>query len=282
MTKDWEAAVLGGSIADLERLRLAGADLDARDDHGQTALMLAACRGDLGVVAWLVDRCADLDVTAKYGLSAIMLAAIGGHADVVRLIADSGASLTLQGSGAPAFAGKTALDLAIARGDQASVSAIEAAASRRRVAEAHFLSAPSFEAASTYLMFAPAVPGYTAGLSLTSIRIHIRDHKDRDLPPERRTLEAHYRRFVLSQSRPGSEEARRLALDVRYGRVPQDVRIAGCAGRVYDLGLEPPPGDIDGRSPAVVTWHDRDLFYLVASSKLPSEELIRIAESLYR
>ena len=33
--------------------------------------------------------------------------------------------------------------------------------------------------------------------------------------------------------------------------------------RIYELGPEPGPDDIDGRTPAVVTWHDADLFFLV-------------------
>ena len=51
--------------------------------------------------------------------------------------------------------------------------------------------------------------------------------------------------------------------------------------RVYERGPEPPPGDIDGRSLAVVTWHDADMFYLIASDELTTDELVRIATSLY-
>ncbi len=35
--------------------------------------------------------------------------------------------------------------------------------------------------------------------------------------------------------------------------------------------------DIDGRSPSVVTWHDGEMFYLIASDKMSSAELGRIA-----
>jgi hypothetical protein len=57
-----------------------------------------------------------IDVTAKYGLSALMLAVLNGHADVARELARAGADLSLLGSGAPGFAGRTARDLAAARG----------------------------------------------------------------------------------------------------------------------------------------------------------------------
>jgi hypothetical protein len=103
----------------------------------------------------------------------------------------------------------------------------------------------------------------------------------RELPIEGRTLEAHYGGFVLSQSRRGADEARRLALDVSYGRAPHEAQIAGCTARVYERGPEPPPGDIDGPSPAVVTWHDADMFYLIASGGLTTDDLVRIAISLY-
>lgn len=44
---------------------------------------------------------------------------------------------------------------------------------------------------------------------------------------------------------------------------------------------QPAPHDPDGRSPAVVAWHDGELFFLIASGELPSDALVRIAESLY-
>jgi hypothetical protein len=140
----------------------------------------------------------------------------------------------------------------------------------------------SWKAARTRLVFQPLEPRHTAGLTLQSIQIHIRDHKRRELPIADRTLEAHYGAFVLSQSWKGATEARRLALDVSYGRASRETRIAGHSARVYELGPEPPPDDIDGRRPSVVTWHDGDMFYLVASSTLSSDDLVRVAMSLYK
>ena len=131
------------------------------------------------------------------------------------------------------------------------------------------------------LTFRPREPRHTAGLRLSSIRIHVRDHKLRELPVADRTLEAHYGAFVLSQARRSAAEARRLALDVSYGLGGRDTQIAGCAGRAYERGPQPEPHDIDGLSPAVVVWHDREMFYLIASDEMPSANLIRIATSLY-
>ena len=44
---------------------------------------------------------------------------------------------------------------------------------------------------------------------------------------------------------------------------------------------EPAPDDIDGRSPAIVAWHDGELFCLIASDTMSSDQLVRIAISLY-
>jgi len=128
MTREWQHAVHRGSIDELQRLVAGGADVDARDEHGQTALMLAAVEGHGHVVEWLVEHGAALDHAAKYGLSALMLAVVNGHVDVVRILVRRGADLALRGTGAPGFAGKTARDLAIARDDQEMVDILSSRA----------------------------------------------------------------------------------------------------------------------------------------------------------
>jgi hypothetical protein len=145
----------------------------------------------------------------------------------------------------------------------------------------HFETADSWNAAEAMLTFRPVPPKYTAGFELEAIRIYVRDHRQREVTIADRTCEAHYRSFVVSQSRREPAEARRLALEVSYGRNPIVARIFGHDARVYELGPEPAAEDIDGRSPAVVTWHDGDMFFLVASSEMPSNELQKIAMSLY-
>lgn len=145
----------------------------------------------------------------------------------------------------------------------------------------HFEAVESWKQAAARVTFVPLEPRYTAGHSRQSIQIHICDHKLRDLPVADRTVEAHYGGFVLSQARTGPAEAERRALVVSYGRRPQEAEIQGRPGRVYELGPDPDPDDIEGRSPAVVTWHDDEMHYLVASGELSTGELLRIADSLY-
>jgi len=115
MTVAWREAVTRGDLAAVRALLQDGAHVDARDRHGQTALMLAAHAGHDDVIAVLLEHGAALNVTAKFGLSALMLAIVAGHPETARLLARAGADRSLRGTGAPGFAGKTAHDLARAR-----------------------------------------------------------------------------------------------------------------------------------------------------------------------
>src|SRR6266853_1979671 len=125
MDADWEDAIRRGDVQHVRDLLDRGREVDARDSHGQTALMLAAHAGHRGVVEALIAHGADLNTTAKYGLSALMLALVAGHADVARLLADAGTDLGLRGTGAPGFAGKSAYDLAVERGMHKLSAALE-------------------------------------------------------------------------------------------------------------------------------------------------------------
>jgi hypothetical protein len=145
----------------------------------------------------------------------------------------------------------------------------------------HFQSVDSWEAAEELLTFRPRPPRRTAGFELRSLSVFVMDHNKRELPIGARSLEAHYGGFSLSQCRKGEAEARRWALSMQYGSDARSASVAGHEGRMYELGPEVPPDDIDGRSPAVVTWHDGEMFYLVASTELPAFELLDIAGSLY-
>lgn len=73
----------GESEAVAQRLD-AGAGVNARDRHGQTAPMRAAHGGDAAMVALLLERGANPNVAAKYRLDALMRAVIAGHAEIAR------------------------------------------------------------------------------------------------------------------------------------------------------------------------------------------------------
>lgn len=84
-------ATVSGNISGVSRLVKAGADLDAGDDCGLTALMLAASKGDIQICRLLIRNGADVDVRDNTNRTALMLAAKNGHADVCRLLIGKGA-----------------------------------------------------------------------------------------------------------------------------------------------------------------------------------------------
>lgn len=125
MTPEWEAAIRTGDALSVLRLIREGADVDSRDQHGQTGLMVASMRGHSDVVQSLLAHDPDLDHTAKYHLSAVMLAVLNGHVDITRMLVEAGADLTTRGTGAPGFYEKTAADLARAQKREDLVTLLE-------------------------------------------------------------------------------------------------------------------------------------------------------------
>ncbi len=124
MRSDWRKAAETGDAARLAELLAAGAGVDTLDGHGQTALMLAARNGHCDAVRVLLDAGAGIDRTAKYNLSALMLAVINDRLDVVEQLVEAGADLGIEGTGAPGFAGKTALEIALDLGRDEIAEAI--------------------------------------------------------------------------------------------------------------------------------------------------------------
>jgi ankyrin repeat protein len=112
MRDDWRSAATQGDSEVIERLLAQGVDVDSLDNHGQTALMLAALHGRDAVVRVLLDNGADMNMTAKYNLSALMLAVINRHTTIAKQLVHAGANTPIRGSGAPGFVHKTARELA--------------------------------------------------------------------------------------------------------------------------------------------------------------------------
>jgi ankyrin repeat protein len=125
MNKAWQKATHMGDVETVRAMFAIAKHLNSRDEHGQTALMNAARQGHVELVRFLVGEGADLDVRAKYGLTALMLAIVNGHTGIAMALVRAGADVTRRGSGAPGFAGKTAVDLARARNQSELVSVLE-------------------------------------------------------------------------------------------------------------------------------------------------------------
>lgn len=76
----------------VELLLLDGLDVNTRDRTGRTLLRLAAQRGRLDAVAFLLQRRADVNARDGAGKTALQRAISGGHRKVAELLRQSGAS----------------------------------------------------------------------------------------------------------------------------------------------------------------------------------------------
>ncbi len=98
MSTELIAAVKSGDTAGVQRLLVAGADVNTRDEAGATLLMLAAHAGDHELVSVLLGRGADVNATDAAGWSALMKACYNpefkhGFADVAQALIDAGANI---------------------------------------------------------------------------------------------------------------------------------------------------------------------------------------------
>lgn len=75
-----------GHIATIHKLLAQGVAVDARDDGGNTALMLAVTHRQAQVVRKLLDSGADASLVNASGLTALQLAKQQGFADIVQLL----------------------------------------------------------------------------------------------------------------------------------------------------------------------------------------------------
>ena len=82
-----------GSLEQVKTLLSKGANINAKNEKGQTALMVAAWRKRLEIVRCLIDNGADVNATNQYGGTALMDAAMTGHLEVVKPLIDRGVDL---------------------------------------------------------------------------------------------------------------------------------------------------------------------------------------------
>lgn len=81
----------GGNAEEVKKALAGGANANARDNNGWTALMTAAWNGHAVIVETLVTAGADVNARYKDGRTARVLAASKGHAGIVKILAKAGA-----------------------------------------------------------------------------------------------------------------------------------------------------------------------------------------------
>jgi len=99
---------------DLMSLFLArGADINRRNDNGETALVLAALRGNSAAVKWLIERGARINTEPRQW-SALHYAVFSGHAELADYLIEQGADINALSTN-----GSSVLMMAIYEGHQA-------------------------------------------------------------------------------------------------------------------------------------------------------------------
>lgn len=86
----WRVAETG-DVAELARILPHVSNVNARNQHGMTALMRAAYHGHARMVRALLDHGADPNLTRNDKFTALALAAFFGHTETVRILIERGA-----------------------------------------------------------------------------------------------------------------------------------------------------------------------------------------------
>ena len=76
-----------------------GADVNAYDKYGQTALMLAAkykSKVDMDIVKLLIEKGADVNARDNLDYTGLMTAAFDGRLDIVKLLIEKGVNINLR------------------------------------------------------------------------------------------------------------------------------------------------------------------------------------------
>jgi len=93
--QDLHQAARSGDVALLQSRLKAGADVNARDKNGRTALMDAVAADQVDAMRVLIAHGANLNAAAHNGQTPLIEAAAGGHLDAARLLVSSGADLNI-------------------------------------------------------------------------------------------------------------------------------------------------------------------------------------------
>jgi uncharacterized protein len=94
--RDLTLASMKGDVEKVTSLLDSGADVNAKDERGWTALLWAVSRGQIDVVKLLLDKGADVNANGEHGWTPLMEAANRGHLEAVKLLLTKGADVNLK------------------------------------------------------------------------------------------------------------------------------------------------------------------------------------------
>jgi ankyrin repeat protein len=116
--KHFAESAIDGNLRRMQLLHLSGASVNPRDNSAKP-LLLAAGEGKLEIVRYLLDEGADVDARDPLGGTALIEAAYFGHIDVVKDLLLRGADINLISEHG------TALDVAVTRSNAAAADLLK-------------------------------------------------------------------------------------------------------------------------------------------------------------
>ena len=155
-------AMEGQDAAAVRALLAAGAEVNAMQPDGTTALHWAAYHNDTPTAELLVQEGADVNARNRYGTSPLSLACTNGNGRLVKLLLDAGAEPNAALDG-----GETVLMTAARTGDLESVEALLAAGADVNATERNSQTALMWAAAEGHAPVAEALIGAGADFSAT-------------------------------------------------------------------------------------------------------------------
>jgi hypothetical protein len=85
-----------GNVEEAKRLIQKGADVNAKDKEGWTALMMATLHGKIEIVKLLIDMGVDVNANDNYGQTALIEAVKWGKKEIVELLLENGADVNMK------------------------------------------------------------------------------------------------------------------------------------------------------------------------------------------
>lgn len=90
---DWPTLAAAGSVEEIRAALDGGAEIDATDTQGRTAILIAAKANRLDVVRLLIEAGADIDAQDQINLNPFLWGCISGDLDLVTTMVEAGTDL---------------------------------------------------------------------------------------------------------------------------------------------------------------------------------------------
>jgi len=87
-----------GDLARVKEFVEAGADVNAKNTHRETALMVATHKNHIDIVKYLVEKGADMNVKNVNGVTALIVATFNDRIDIVKYLVEKGAHMNAKDS----------------------------------------------------------------------------------------------------------------------------------------------------------------------------------------